>query len=226
MIQQKPISCKACPGFSDFRTFGFVPASVLSPADTRFALFCEAPGETEAITSTPLTGATGQKMSEILALYGLTWENVIRDNVLRCRPDNNEYPLGEIRDKMEIYCRQYDTPIDTYNPNVVILCRHPTWALIKSPSEAFIVHDSIKKALRLYNKGYRPVIAMGDHAIELLFPKLERPYGQWMRSHFFVDWAQQGAPEYEALIAERSKPTMISFADLLKPPPDPDDVPF
>jgi DNA polymerase len=55
----------------------------------------EAPGKQEDLGAEPFIGAAGQYLNKLLALAGLTREEIYIANVLKCRPPQNRDPLPE-----------------------------------------------------------------------------------------------------------------------------------
>lgn len=206
----KPEKCASCPGFSPTISTGFAPPDSFEKwkrGRIKFALLGEALGETEALTGLPFSGQTGQLYeSEVLSVFGLTFADILRDNVLRCRPTNNKFPPPHRAAEMAIHCRQWDTVLDLYTPTVIILSYHLTFSLIRNKTARFSAYNTVRKALRLGANGERPLIASGDHAKNLLFPLLPGTISRWDGKHFFVDWRGSGASfDPEAFKRERAE---------------------
>ena len=124
MTKTKPLGCKACQGFECRPpTSGFVPGDIRLPIEKiKLAVMAEAAGESEVLHEIPLCGATGTQLQErILNPLGLTREEIIVDNLIRCKPFGNNFPVGKLRKNMVETCRQWDTIIDLYDPTVVII---------------------------------------------------------------------------------------------------------
>lgn len=60
--------------------------------DARLCLVGEAPGAQEDIQGKPFVGRAGQLLNQMLAAMGLTREEVMIINILKCRPPNNRDP--------------------------------------------------------------------------------------------------------------------------------------
>lgn len=192
----------------------------------------EAPGEHEIIQEIPLCGATGVRLqNDILSPLGLEREDVLFDNLIRCRPYGNSFPIGNTAVNMIRHCRQYDTPIDTFNPTVVILAFHPTFALIRT-NQAYSTWNAVAKAIALYEAGERPLIAMGAEIMNILFPTLPGSITKWDGKHFFVKWPKglsHTQSAYDQALQERAAKTKMSFKEFIqsaKPWEADDDVPF
>jgi uracil-DNA glycosylase len=93
----------AVPGAGDYRT------------DIMF--IGEAPGANEDRQGLPFVGASGQFLSELIALAGFERESVFITNIVKCRPPGNRDPLPD-----EIAaCRPYlDTQIDAIDPLTIV----------------------------------------------------------------------------------------------------------
>ena len=219
---RKPKGCAACLGstLSPIST-GFVPAEQLSSTgEVKFAIMAEAAGEQEVLAGRPLIGTTGQAMADrIFRPLRLERYHVLWDNLIRCRPYKNDFPIGDKGAKMVAHCRQWDTKIWTFDPNVIILAFHPTFALIHT-NQAYSTMNAVQKALRLHAEGYRPLIGMGAHFLSTFFPQLEGGMSKWDGKHFFVQWRSQGdyAPgHYDLAIEDRQEEMKINLSKYLKP---------
>lgn len=221
-VTHKPQYCATCPG--THKGLGFAPA--ISGPDPKFALLLDKPGETDAREGAVLSGQTGAKLLKVLSTYNLTWNDILRDSVLRCRPGPTT--RADDRELMTRLCRHWDTVLDEYNPDVVIISWAPKYALIEVPGESYVLHDCIKKALHFHEQGKHPLIAMGEGPLNLLFPELSPPINQWVRTHFFVQWNTLGSPNYRQELAYRQSPQRYTLSDLIKNKPtnEDDDVPF
>ena len=214
-LRIKPKECALCLGCTKTpSSTGFVPADLRIPIDLiKFAIMAEAAGEQEVIQGIPLCGATGTQLRErIMKPLNLTREDVLWDNLLRCRPYKNDFPEGARGVEMIQMCRQWDTMMSLWNPNVVILAFHPTAALIHT-NQAYSTMNAVKKALALRARGYRPLIGMGRHFLETFFPGLPGTISRWDGKHFFVDWRSEGiqpGPEYLRAIDDIQEPERIS----------------
>jgi len=82
-------TCKQCPLYSG-RTQA-VPGTGRADADIMF--IGEGPGYHEDQQGLPFVGASGKYLGELLALIGLTRNDVFITNVIKCRPPGNRDPL-------------------------------------------------------------------------------------------------------------------------------------
>ena len=224
MPNEKPLLCQKCAGSScQPPTSGFVPTDIRQPFEKiKFAAMAEAPGEHEVWQGIPLCGATGQQLQiRIMNPLGIEREDVIFDNLIRCRPDKNNFPVGKLGQDMMQTCRMWDSIIDLYAPTVVILAFHPTFALIYT-NQAYSTFNAFRKALLLNERGERPLIAMGQKFKDTLFPSLPGSITDWDGKHFFVDWKRNGAfvgvEAYKIAINQRSEKKVLTLKELLDNP--------
>ena len=219
MLHTKPVRCSTCPGSScSPPTNGFVPAHINKDFTyIKMAIGAESPGEQEALNKTPLCGTTGIELqARVLTPLGIKRDDVILDNLIRCKPFGNDFPMGELGRSMVTHCGQWNTIIDYYNPDVVIMAFHPTFSLIYT-NQAYSAVNAVKKALRLREEGHRPFIAMGQKWKECLFPQLPGSITDWDGKHFFVEWKKRGISdhhEYEGACIDLMKPKKFSLGGM------------
>lgn len=109
---KQPSTCRNCPLYGIGQ--GFVPPCM--PDDRtriRLAIQGEAPGKQEVQQRLPFVGPAGFWLTNnILNPIGVTRDEVVFDNTLRCMPPRNKagewYPVGGVREMAEVECRQYD----------------------------------------------------------------------------------------------------------------------
>ncbi len=86
-------------------------------AAARVMLIGEAPGAREDEQGLPFVGPAGRFLDELLALAGLSREQVYICNIVKCRPPGNRDPQP---DEIEA-CREYlDRQIEIVNPQVIV----------------------------------------------------------------------------------------------------------
>ncbi len=90
-LRAEVAECRRCP-LCDGRT-----QTVFGTGDphARVLIVGEAPGKNEDLQGEPFVGAAGKYLSELLAIAGLTREEVFIANVLKCRPPSNRDPRPE-----------------------------------------------------------------------------------------------------------------------------------
>lgn len=105
--------CVKCP-LSQGRTKA-VPGE--GPADARVMLIGEGPGFHEDRQGRPFVGPSGQYLEQLLAIIGMTRNQVFITNVVKCRPPGNRDPLP---DELAA-CRDYlDRQLALIKPEVVV----------------------------------------------------------------------------------------------------------
>jgi len=62
------------------------------PLDAEIMFIGEAPGRNEDLQGRPFVGQAGQLLEELLAEIGLTRDDVVITNIVKCRPPNNRDP--------------------------------------------------------------------------------------------------------------------------------------
>jgi len=197
----KPLECGVCS--YNLVGQGFAPDHV--PANPKLAFLAEAAGETEMIERGPLLGATGRMFfHQLLHPLGLTREDVILANVLRCHPPENVYPIGQLRKDAESMCRRWDGVhqirdddssvelvgggLNSFEPNHFLITVHPsfvnrTWSILR------VAQEDIRKALRV-SQGKRLLVLLGDTPFKLVCPDLDGGVLKWRGSHGPLDWAK------------------------------------
>jgi len=120
-------SCTLCP-LHKTRT-NAVPGE--GPADAKIMFIGEAPGREEDIQGRPFVGPAGRYLNQLLALAGLSREQVFITNIVKCRPPGNREPRSE----EATACRPYlDGQIATICPRVICLLGRPATAALLDPS--------------------------------------------------------------------------------------------
>ena len=90
-LHQQIMACTRCP-LAKGRTHA-VPGEGNFNAKVMF--IGEAPGEQEDAQGRPFVGPAGRFLNELLALAGLSREEVFITNTVKCRPPNNRTPSTE-----------------------------------------------------------------------------------------------------------------------------------
>lgn len=111
---------------------GFVPG--MGPEHPQIVLLGEAPGRKEAETGVPFVGSSGQELMKMIALAGLTRDDVYITSVVRSRP----YSIRHVKDqktgaliekhpnrtptKKEVlaYAQLFDWEIQTVHPQIIV----------------------------------------------------------------------------------------------------------
>lgn len=201
-ILQKPATCASCPENLNGR--GFCPDWV--PAAPKVAFLAERPAVNEIQEREPLVGSSGRLFTyQFLEKLGYTRRDVLLCNTIRCESKDNKYPTGSVRLGAEKHCRQYDSVgsdgcisrgykilqsggLDRWDPNLYIISVHPA-AVLRTWSLLHVVQENCRKAFRFADRGYRPLVLLGDTAKQLVLGR--EPVGgvlKWQGHYGFLDW--------------------------------------
>ena len=178
-ISSKPDHCqKNCP-FGNNSKSGFVLDYY--GKDPKIGFMQSAPQNSDLISQVPWSGSWGWKWTkELLETHGLTRDNVVLMNVLRC--GFKDYPTGAAKIRAEKTCRYWDAfhnvnglpfsgGILHYNPNLYVITYDPTdWPKVGAYMQQTKL--DVAKALRFADRGYRPLVLMGIEAVKLVAPWL------------------------------------------------------
>lgn len=154
-------------------------------------MFLEAPGAEEIIDQAPLVGKAGKLFfNDILGPLGITRNDIIIGNTIRCHPPANKYPIGKLRYAAELSCRVYDNVLREYKPDIILFTYHPS-AVFRQPAYLALIRADISKAFRFSMLGKRVVVLMGEKAINLLvgypFKVGKGGLKMWRGSWHFID---------------------------------------
>ena len=135
-------ACHACP-LCEGRTqtvFG------VGNPDARVLIVGEAPGKNEDLQGEPFVGAAGKYLNELLAIAGLTREEVFIANVLKCRPPGNRDPRPEEIQTCTPFLREQTR---TINPEfIVTLGNFSTKFILKTDVGITRLHGTLQQAGR------------------------------------------------------------------------------
>ena len=170
-------TCTKC-GLSEGRTMT-VPGSGATNADIMF--IGEGPGFHEDRQGVPFVGTAGNLLNEMLALIGLSRQDVYITNMVKCRPPNNRDPFpGEIRS-----CGPYlDAQIELIQPKVIVTLGRFSFARF-FPNETIsrargkprdwnglVVYPMYHPAAALHNPGLRPALERDFSALPELIQQV------------------------------------------------------
>lgn len=190
------------------RLEGFVPGE--GAAHPQVMLVGEAPGRTEIKTGHPFVGASGKELTKLLALAGLTREEVYITSVVRSRP----FSIRQVMDKMTgqmiekrpnrtptkrevaAFAPLFDWELTTINPEVIIpLGNTALQRLLGKTALIGDLHGQIleQPVLTMINGKYSPgnkcyiIVPMYHPAAYLYARRLEptiktdwQGFGQWL----------------------------------------------
>jgi len=153
-------SCTLCP-LHKTRT-NAVPGE--GPADAKIMFIGEAPGREEDIQGRPFVGPAGRYLNQLLALAGLSREQVFITNIVKCRPPGNREPRSE----EAAACRPYlDGQIATICPRVICLLGRPaTMALLDPSATMSRIHgQTFERDGIVYIPLYHPAAALHNQRL-------------------------------------------------------------
>ncbi len=156
-LQAEVQACHRCP-LADGRTqtvFG------VGNPDARVLIVGEAPGKNEDLQGEPFVGAAGKYLDQLLAVAGLTREDVYIANVLKCRPPGNRDPRPEEIEECTPYLREQTR---TISPEVIVtLGNFATKFILKTEVGITRLHGVAKQAGRFkVFPVYHPAAALYD----------------------------------------------------------------
>lgn len=106
-------SCSACP-LHETRT---LPVFGSGNPSATVMIVGEAPGRNEDESGEPFVGKAGERLNEVLALAGLSRDEVFVANVLKCRPPRNRNPRPDEIDACSSYLIEQ---LDAVGPKIVV----------------------------------------------------------------------------------------------------------
>ena len=141
-LQVQVAACHRCP-LCDGRTqtvFG------VGNPNARVLIVGEAPGKNEDLQGEPFVGAAGKYLNELLAIAGLSREDVYIANVLKCRPPSNRDPRPEEIQACTPFLREQTR---TINPEyIVTLGNFSTKFILKTDVGITRLHGTLQRAGR------------------------------------------------------------------------------
>ena len=141
-LQAQVAACRRCP-LCDGRTqtvFG------VGNPEARVLIVGEAPGKNEDLQGEPFVGAAGKYLNELLAIAGLSREDVYIANVLKCRPPSNRDPRPEEIQACTPFLREQTR---TINPEyIVTLGNFSTKFILKTDVGITRLHGTLQRAGR------------------------------------------------------------------------------
>lgn len=141
-IEAQVAQCRRCP-LCDGRTqtvFG------VGNPDARVLFIGEAPGKNEDLQGEPFVGAAGKYLNELLAIAGLSRDEVYIANVLKCRPPGNRNPQIEEIEACAPFLREQTR---TINPEfIVTLGNFATKFVLKTDMGITRLHGTLQQAGR------------------------------------------------------------------------------
>lgn len=141
-LRAEVAACRRCP-LCDGRTqtvFG------VGDPNARVLIVGEAPGKNEDAQGEPFVGAAGKYLNGLLAIAGLTREEVFIANVLKCRPPSNRDPRPEEIQACTPFLREQTRTIDP--EFIVTLGNFSTKFILKTDVGITRLHGTLQRAGR------------------------------------------------------------------------------
>ncbi len=115
LADRQHLECDRCPLYSYRKQVVPGHGNVLA----RIMLVGEAPGADEDREGIPFVGKAGQKLDTLIALAGLSHDDLFISNIVHCRPPNND--LRQFAGSV-LTCPSYwlSTELDIVRPRVVV----------------------------------------------------------------------------------------------------------
>lgn len=133
-----------------------VPGEGNSNADIMF--IGEGPGKNEDEQGRPFIGAAGKLLDKLIALIGLTREDIYIANVVKCRPPQNRDPLPKEVEK----CRPWlDQQIEIIKPKLIVLLGRHSMDRFLPNQKISLAHGKPKRLKgQVYFPIYHPAAAL------------------------------------------------------------------
>lgn len=168
--------CRACPLCEGRTNLVFGTGSETA----RVLIVGEAPGKNEDLQGEPFVGAAGKNLNALLALAGLTREEVYIANVLKCRPPGNRDPQADEIQACTPFLREQTRTIDP--EFIVTLGNFSTKFILKTDRGITGLHGQLQQAGKFkVFPVYHPAAAIYDRtkqaALEEDFRTLGRLLG-------------------------------------------------
>lgn len=163
-------NCTRCTLY-DKRT-NAVPAEVGSRYQTGgIAIFAEAPGADEDRAGRPMVGRAGRLMDGLLQQAGLSREEVVILNRIRCRPVRNR--VQDFPDALLACDDWVKAELNEYNPSVVVLAGNTAMrSVFGAQASISTVRGTARQSGESYHYGARTWVPCFHPAAALRNPQL------------------------------------------------------
>lgn len=117
-LRYQILTCERCP-LAALRTLA-VPAEV-GEAYAGLAVMAEAPGAQEDATGRPMVGRAGKLLDKLLVEAGMSRDEVLIINRIRCRPPQNRMASAEAVAALAACDPWLKAELEEYDPKVVVV---------------------------------------------------------------------------------------------------------
>lgn len=195
-------ACVTCP--YNLTGQGFAPDHV--PAEPKLAILTDFCSETAMNLRIPLGNDGGRQfIHKFFEPVGFNQNNTIISSVLRCRPPEGMYPIGDLRKQAEKKCRLWDNThqkqcgdfveilnggLNDFKPNYFFITVdsifiNRTWSITR------VVQKDIEKVGRLsQDSNKRILVLLGDTPMKLVCSDLDGGVLKWRSHHGPLDWSK------------------------------------
>jgi uracil-DNA glycosylase family 4 len=157
-------ACEACG--LHFSRARIVPGE--GPEDAQIMFIGEGPGFHEDQQGRPFVGAAGKFLEELLAMIGLSREDVYITNVVKCRPPGNRDPRQDEIDACQHYL---DRQIALIRPKIIVTLGRFSMARYFPNAKISQIHGQARKIDGvLYYPMYHPAAALHQGSLR---PRVE-----------------------------------------------------
>ena len=114
------LNCTRCP-LSESRTLAVPAEAGVDYQPGGLGILAEAPGAQENATGRPMVGKAGQLLNKLLDAAGLSRDEVVILNRIRCRPPNNRMGSREGQAALTACDPWLKAELEAYAPSVVVV---------------------------------------------------------------------------------------------------------
>jgi uracil-DNA glycosylase len=159
LLEERVRACTLC----DLHTTALKGVPGEGPEDAKVMLVGEAPGFNEDREGRPFVGAAGKFLDELLAVAGLTRDEVYITNVVKHRPPSNRDPLPEELSACRVHL---DQQVEIINPQVIVTLGRVSLGTFFPGSSISRLHGQIRqKEGRAFFHCYHPAAALYQHSL-------------------------------------------------------------
>ena len=150
--------------------------------DADIVLIGEAPGKNEDLQGLPFVGAAGRFLNEMLAMIGLTRDDIYITNIVKYRPPNNRDPLPE---EKSVFLPYLESQLEVIQPTLVVTLGRHSLNCFLPDLQISAVHGQPKRyqgrvylplfhpAAALYNGGMRQTLIDDFALIPAIIKKIK-----------------------------------------------------
>jgi len=174
-VQAKPASCRLlCPYYSVGSGFSadVLPLNTATGITTaKIMIMISNPSRDDIVNRRLLSGKAGWSFfKQYVFPLGYKQEDVAVCAVIRCSPRGGKFPLGRDKKMVMESCRHHDQgAIKAFGPNMYIIA-HDVKLSYSEPVYSRLIRADIARAFKFAEKGFKPIVLLGNEATELCAP--------------------------------------------------------